>query len=42
MVLVPPAQIDGNTDRLVGQEAELYLLLPNGGSNTSSVTCAQL
>ena len=33
MVLVPPAQIDGNTDRLPGQEAELYmyLLMPDGG-----------
>ena len=39
-MLVPTAQIDGNTKRLPGQEAEL--LMPNGGSDTDPVTCALL
>ena len=42
MVLVPPAQIDGTTYRLPGQEAELYLLMLNGGSETDTVACALL
>ena len=30
MVLVPPAEVDVSAERLPRQEAELYLLMPNG------------